>query len=43
MEQYGSSLRDLCKERDCKRNRVSSYDTTGGNKDYLLIITFPKN
>ncbi len=33
----GSSLRDLYRKRDSKRRRASSYDTTGGNRDYLKI------
>jgi hypothetical protein len=33
----GSSLRDLYRKRDSKRKRASSYDTTGGNRDYLKI------
>lgn len=35
---FGStSLRDIAKLRDFKRKRVSSYDETGGNDDYLVI------
>ena len=33
----GSSLRDLYRERNAKRKRTSSYDPTGGNRDYLSI------
>lgn len=33
----GTSLRDLYRERTGKRKRVSSYDQTGGNKDYMEI------
>lgn len=33
----GSSLRDLYRVRDGQRKRESSYDRTGGNKDYFLI------
>lgn len=33
----GSSLRDICKERAGKRKRFSSYDRTGGNRDFLKI------
>ncbi|TLS49525.1 DUF2961 domain-containing protein [Paenibacillus antri] len=33
----GTSLRDLYKERHGKRKRISSYDVTGGNKDYLTV------
>jgi hypothetical protein len=29
----GSSLRDLCVLRDCRRKRASSWDRTGGNAD----------
>lgn len=32
-----SSLRDLAKLRDAKSGRVSSFDRTGGNRDYLVI------
>lgn len=32
-----SSLRDLCKPKEAKRKRVSSFDITGGNRDYLKI------
>ena len=31
----GSSLRDLYRVREAKRKRASSYDTTGGNRDFL--------
>ncbi|MBU5365504.1 glycoside hydrolase family 172 protein [Enterococcus devriesei] len=34
----GSSLRDICKERESKRRRESSYDITGGNRDFLKIF-----
>ncbi|WP_048603244.1 glycoside hydrolase family 172 protein [Enterococcus massiliensis] len=33
-----SSLRDLCKPKDSKRKRLSSFDTTGGNRDFLKIF-----
>ncbi|MFC4600924.1 glycoside hydrolase family 172 protein [Cohnella hongkongensis] len=33
----GTSLRDLYREREGKRKRESSYDTTGGNRDYRVI------
>lgn len=33
----GTSLRDLYRSRDSKSKRASSYDVTGGNKDYLEI------
>ncbi|KQX62653.1 glycoside hydrolase family 172 protein [Paenibacillus sp. Root444D2] len=33
----GSSLRDLYRTRQGKRKRVSSYDTTGGNRDYSKL------
>lgn len=33
----GSSLRDLYRERNAKRKRASSFDRTGGNRDYLKI------
>ncbi|EOG03995.1 DUF2961 domain-containing protein [Enterococcus faecium] len=33
----GSSLRDICKERTGKRKRFSSYDITGGNRDFLKL------
>ncbi len=33
----GTSIRDLYKERMGKRKRVSSYDRTGGNKDYYTV------
>lgn len=33
----GTSLRDLYKERNGKRKRISSYDVTGGNKDFLKV------
>ncbi|MFB5314165.1 glycoside hydrolase family 172 protein [Enterococcus gallinarum] len=33
----GSSLRDICKERTGKRKRASSYDVTGGNRDFLKV------
>ena len=33
----GSSLRELSLERPGKRKRVSSYDRTGGNRDFILI------
>lgn len=32
-----TSLRDLAKPRDCIRRRESSYDRTGGNKDFYTI------
>lgn len=34
---HGSSLRDLPRLRSTKRRRVSSYDTSGGNNDYVVI------
>jgi hypothetical protein len=34
----GTSLRDLYKTREGKRGRISSYDRTGGNKDYLEVL-----
>ncbi|MDH6363857.1 hypothetical protein M2139_000840 [Enterococcus sp. PF1-24] len=37
MNGFGSSLRDICKERVGSRKRVSSYDTTGGNRDFLKV------
>ncbi len=33
----GTSIRDLYRQRDAKRKRASSYDTTGGNRDFLKI------
>jgi len=33
----GSSLRELSLERNGKRKRVSSYDRTGGNRDFVVI------
>ncbi|WP_261133465.1 glycoside hydrolase family 172 protein [Bacillus sp. Marseille-Q3570] len=33
----GTSLRDLYRERNNKRKRDSSYDRTGGNKDYFVF------
>ncbi len=33
----GTSLRDLYKVREGKRKRLSSYDITGGNKDYITV------
>lgn len=33
----GTSLRDLYRSRQAKSKRASSYDTTGGNRDYLKI------
>lgn len=33
----GTSLRDLYRVRDCQRKRESSYDRTGGNRDYYKI------
>lgn len=33
----GTSLRDLYKERTGRRKRNSSYDPTGGNRDYLTL------
>lgn len=38
MSFVGTSLRDLYRERNAKRKRSSSYDVTGGNKDYLEIF-----
>ncbi|MGO4937616.1 glycoside hydrolase family 172 protein [Fundicoccus sp. Sow4_H7] len=37
MENLGSSMRDLYRVRNAKRKRYSSYDTTGGNRDYFKI------
>lgn len=37
MSNIGSSLRDIYKERNGKSKRYSSYDTTGGNRDFLKI------
>lgn len=33
-----SSLRDIYRERNGERKRASSYDTTGGNRDYVKIF-----
>jgi len=33
----GTSLRDLYKLRSGRRKRLSSYDVTGGNKDFLTV------
>ena len=33
----GSSLRDLARLRNYRAKRCSSWDTTGGNRDYWLI------
>jgi len=33
----GSSLRELSLEREGGRKRISSYDRTGGNKDFVII------
>ena len=33
----GSSLRELSLRRSGRRKRVSSYDRTGGNKDFYVI------
>jgi len=33
----GSSIRELSLEREGKRKRISSYDKTGGNKDFIVI------
>jgi len=33
----GTSIRDLYKPRPGKRLRISSYDTTGGNRDFVRI------
>ncbi|GAB2572207.1 glycoside hydrolase family 172 protein [Gracilibacillus alcaliphilus] len=33
----GTSMRDLYRERNAKRKRASSYDITGGNRDYFEI------
>lgn len=33
----GSSLRELPRLRSCRRRRLSSYDRTGGNDDYVAI------
>ncbi|MFQ6076978.1 MAG: glycoside hydrolase family 172 protein [Candidatus Bathyarchaeia archaeon] len=37
VEWVGSSLRDLPRLRDCKRRRISSWDRTGGNADYIVV------
>lgn len=37
MRFFGSSLRDLYRERSGKRKRESSYDRTGGNRDFYKI------
>ncbi|AFV90784.1 hypothetical protein PACID_30190 [Acidipropionibacterium acidipropionici ATCC 4875] len=34
---HGSSLRDLARLRDTRRSRVSSYDRSGGNADWLPL------
>ena len=34
---YGSSLRDLPRLRNTRRKRVSSWDKTGGNNDWVVI------
>jgi hypothetical protein len=34
---YGSSLRDLPRLRDVRRRRVSSWDRSGGNQDWITI------
>ena len=36
---HGSSLRDLCVLRNCRRRRISSWDRKGGNAD---CVTVPK-
>ncbi len=33
----GGSLEGLPRLRDCRRRRISSYDRTGGNKDYIVV------
>jgi hypothetical protein len=33
----GTSLRDLYRLRKGKRKRVSSYDPTGGNRDFVKL------
>lgn len=38
MSFLGTSLRDLYRERNCKRKRESSYDRTGGNRDFLKVF-----
>jgi len=35
--QFGSTLRNLCLLRYGKRKRESSYDRTGGNRDYYVV------
>ncbi len=37
MTMGNSSLADLARIRDCKRKRISSYDRTGGNRDWYEI------
>ena len=32
-----SSLKNLALSREGKRNRISSYDKTGGNNDFIII------
>ncbi|SHE39229.1 Protein of unknown function [Seinonella peptonophila] len=34
----GTSLRDLYRERSGKRKRISSYDRTGGNRDFVRVF-----
>jgi hypothetical protein len=34
----GTSLRDLYRERSGESRRASSYDTTGGNRDYFKVM-----
>lgn len=34
----GSSLKELARFKDAKSKRISSYDRTGGNSDYFLIV-----
>ena len=33
----GGALGDLPRLRDCRRRRISSHDSTGGNRDYVVI------
>jgi len=38
MKFIGTSMRDIYRERSGKRKRESSYDRTGGNSDYFVIL-----
>jgi len=42
MDNFGTSLRELCWERQGKRMRESSYDRTGGNFDFYMIQPWAK-